>query len=431
MNNIVLKSLLAENFASFADRVVFTTEVDASKKEYPENIFPMGDDFFNRVTFIYGANGSGKTFFCKILREIQRLLDWSPIMAVNNAQLLSQFKGMDTIVPTFVYDVSYQDKPTSLGIDLVIDEITYHYEFSIQNKKIISELLTKKYRRTEKLLERTSSSFKDISLRSELKSFEDNLRVVKEEALCLPMAAFLNNSLASILVEAIRSINVLNMTAARLAPTNSQESFSEERISKYIQVLQKADPTLRKLNVSVEEEETTRQRIDSDDFENREIIATKTTLAIQAEHAVYDQNKETSRASIDFFHDESLGTVKLFSVLPHLFDVLEDGGALIVDEIENGLHLSIVKDIIRLFIDPKSNPYCAQLICTSHQPLLVSGNIRRDQVWVACKDNYGKSSLRRMSKMSTSRAKVNITNRLLDGAFGCNPEPFFGDPQEG
>ena len=82
-------------------------------------------------------------------------------------------------------------------------------------------------------------------------------------------------------------------------------------------------------------------------------------------------------------------------------------------------------DQINLFINKESNPHHAQLICTSHQPLLVSGNFRRDQVWVTSKDNYGKSTLHRFNECKTSRAKVNLVNRPLEGAFGCNPDIFF------
>lgn len=427
MNNVVLKSLAVENYASFADRIMFTTEIDSSKKEYLENTFEIADSRFNKVSILYGANGSGKTFFCKILREVKRLLDWSPLMAMNNSQLLSlpQFKGMDASVTPFVFDNKYRNKPTKFEIEIVIDKTTYHYEFNILGKKIESELLTKKYRRTEKLIERTSSSFKDIILRSELKDFENKKQAVKEEALCLPIAALLNNKLASKIVDAIQGIQIVSMTAARLKPTKSKESFSDERLEKYLDIIQKADPTIRDIKVSFEEEELARQKIEIDDFENREIIATKTTVGVDTAHAVYENGEETSSTPISFFAEESLGTVKLFTALSYLFDVLESGGILFIDEIENGLHLLLAKEIIKLFINEETNPHHAQLICTSHQPLLVSGNFRRDQVWVTSKDNYGKSTLHRLNECKTSRAKVNLVNRLLEGAFGCNPDMFF------
>lgn len=92
--------------------------------------------------------------------------------------------------------------------------------------------MTKKYRRTEKLIERTSPSYKDIILKSDLKDFENTKQVVKEEALCLPIAALLNNKMALKINAAIKGICVVSMTAARLKPTNSKEAFSDERLGK-------------------------------------------------------------------------------------------------------------------------------------------------------------------------------------------------------
>ena len=429
MDNVILKSLSAENFASFAERIEFSTETDSGKKEHLENTFTVEDMRFNKVSFLYGANGSGKTFFCKILREIQRILALSPLItATNSAQFLAtpQIKGMDAPVKPFAFDTQYQDKPTTLGIDIVLDGVSYHYEFSIQEKTVVREILTKKFRRTEKLIERTSPSFKDILLRSDLKGFEPTKQTVKPEALCLPVAAMLNNPLAARLNAVICGIQVVSMAAGRLNPINPKKTFTEERIAKYIRIIQKADPTIRNISVSTSEEEIARQKIDTDDFENREIIAKKMTVSIDTKHAVYSNGEEQdSQVPITFFAEESLGTVKLFTALPYLYDVLEMGGVLIIDELENGLHLSLAKEIISLFSSEESNPNHAQLICTSHQPLLLDGDYRRDQVWVATKDSVGKSSLHRLSELQTPRAKVNLTAQILKGAFGCNPQLFF------
>lgn len=429
MNNPILKFLSVENFASFAERITFTTQSSTGMKECLGNTFAHNDLLFNKVSFLYGANGSGKTFFCKIIREIQRMLDWSPLTAMNNGQFLSlpQFKGIDAPIKGFAFDVSYQKKPTTFEIDIVIGSITYHYAFSIYEKQVVYELLTKKAQRTEKLLERTSPSYKSITLRSELKNFEGTKHVVKEEALALPIAALLNNKLASAIVNAIQNIQVVNMTAAKLNPTSNKEAFSEERIKKYISILKKADPTIRKMKLSYKEEEVARQKLELDDFENREIITTKTTVDVETSHAVYENGEEKDTIPFKFFADESMGTVKLFTALPYLYDVLENGGVLVIDEIENGLHLSLTKEIINLFNNEESNPLHAQLICTSHQPLLIDGDFRRDQVWVTAKDCYGKSSLHRLSELKTSRAKVNLSNRIINGALGCNPEYFFNN----
>ena len=172
MNNCILKSLSVENFASFADKIQFTTLIDSRKKDTTDFTMCINDELYNKVSYIYGANGSGKTFFCKILREIQRLIDWSPLTAMNNSHLLElpHFKGINSTVPHFAFDVKYENEPTSFGIEIVVDKIYYHYNFSVFNQKVIYERLTKKYKRTEKLLERTTSSYKDIVLKSELKN---------------------------------------------------------------------------------------------------------------------------------------------------------------------------------------------------------------------------------------------------------------------
>lgn len=86
------------------------------------------------------------------------------------------------------------------------------------------------------------------------------------------------------------------------------------------------------MTVSFSEEEVSREKIEIDDFENREIIAKKTTVKVNSEHAVYENGTEMSSTPIKFFTDESLGTIKLFT-LPYLYDTLETGGILIINEI--------------------------------------------------------------------------------------------------
>jgi len=417
---------MAENFASFANRVVFTCVADESKKEYQMNTFQAGEDTINKVSYVYGANGSGKTFFCKILREFQKMILLSPLYTIKDLQTGVLSKEFKKQIPYFIFDIEHEEIPITLGADFIIEDVTYHYEFSILKQKIIHELLTRKYRRTEKILERTSPNYQDITLKSELKSFESMKNVVKENMLCLTMAFVLNNELANTLVDAIKEIKILNMAVPHLGARNP-EAFSKERIQKYVKILQKADPTIREIQVQCKEEEVLRQKLKSDDFENKEVIRTKTTVEVKSKHALYQDGIEidTVADQIDFFEDESLGTIKLFTTLPYLFDVLENGGVLILDEIENGLHLSLVKEMISLFINEESNPHHAQLICTTHQPLLVSENVKRDQVWILSKDKFGKSVINRLSDKSFSRAKVNLTNQLLEGVFGCNPEKIF------
>lgn len=427
MNSPILKSIYAANFGPFAEKVDFTLEAEKGKKEYMENTFETENGIFDKVAYIYGGNGTGKSFLCRILRQIQSIIMLSPILASGNNQLIDSgvFKNIIDSVPNFKFETSYNDKPTLLGLCIVIGKTAYTYEFTIKNGIIQTERLQKKYRRTETILERTSPSYTDIRLKSELASFETNLKVVKEEVLCLSMASFLNNSFAMQLIAAIREIPVLNMASLRVGMNIDEEAFSENRLDKYTRVLQKADPTMKELKVSFKEKKIERQKFNPDDFENKEIIMATAKIDVQSSHKVYKDGEVISTVKMPFFETESSGTIKLFTVLPHLFNILEQGGTLILDEIENGLHSNLVKDLVQLFYDEETNPYHAQLICTTHDVGLIEKGVRRDQIWIINKNEVGRSSMNRASRFLEVRGTANLKQKYLEGAFGKVPTSFF------
>lgn len=86
----------------------------------------------------------------------------------------------------------------------------------------------------------------------------------------------------------------------------------------------------------------------------------------------------------EFFelYQESAGTRKLFELAPLLIDALEDGGILIIDELENSMHPFMAELIIKLFNDEEVNRNGAQLIFSTHSiNLMRSDCLRRDQIW--------------------------------------------------
>lgn len=371
----VLKSLSVSNFGPFADAVLFTTIADTSKKELlEENTFNIQDQRCNKVSYIFGANGAGKSNFCKAILQIQNMLMLSPILSSNNPQLMeiSPLKDSGTDVQNhFKFSKRHVNVPTKFCIEVLLEGITYAYSFSVQDKKIIAEKLTKKYRRTETILDRTSPNYTDIRLRSELLSFKNNVSVVKDNALCLSMAAFLNNKLATDLVNTITQIKVVNMAAMRRFQHITEETFSKERLMRYLKILQVADPTLQDINVSFAEKKVERQKMNVPDLEDRELVVRSVQIDVESTHSIYDGDEAVGSTTLPFLQIESNGTIKLFNVLPVIFDALEIGSVVVIDEIENGLHPFIVKQLTDLFYSSESNPHNAQLICTTHSHLLV------------------------------------------------------------
>lgn len=427
MKNAILKSISATNFGPFNGTIEFDMETSVPKGQIIDNhTFVAGDNQqFNKIAYIYGANGSGKSNFCKIILQIQRAIMLSPIRASNNPQLLDMLPLKDELAVQrnyFKFDVSGKGRVTSYSIQVLIDDVLYTYSFSIaENNDVVSEKLTKKKRRTETILERTSPKFESITLKSELKSFHDNVHVVKDNALCLSMASFLNNKLATTIVATITNIQVVNMAAMRGLSNLSEETFSAEKKEEYLRILKSADPTLEDIQVEFNEKKVEKHSLDSDDLENRAVVLKSVRVDVKSTHSIYDNHKAVSQSELPFLQIESNGTIKLLDILPTIFDALSTGNILIVDEIENGLHPTVVKKMIELFYNPETNPHNAQLICTTHNILLINEAVQRDEVWLMDKNEYGESSMKHISDIPGLRSYDKLGQKMIEGAFGAMP----------
>lgn len=428
MKNTILKSISATNFGSFNGTISFDMETSVPKGQLIDNhTFISGDNqHFNKIAYIYGANGSGKSNFCKIILQIQRAIMLSPIRASNNSQLLDMLPFKDELAVQrnhFKFDISSEERATSYSIQVLINDVLYTYSFSIaENNDIVSEKLTKKNRRTETILERTSPKFESITLKSELKSFQNNVHVVKDDALCLSMASFLNNKLATTIVTTITNIQVVNMAAMRGLSNLSEETFSAEKKEEYLRILKSADPTLEDIQVEFNEKKVEKHSLDSDDLENRAVVLKSVRVDVKSTHSIYDNHKAVSQSELPFLQIESNGTIKLLNILPTIFDALSTGNILIVDEIENGLHPTVVKKMIELFYNPETNPHNAQLICTTHNILLINEAVQRDEVWLMDKNEFGESSMKHISDFTGIRGHEKLGQKMIEGAFGAMPD---------
>ena len=84
----------------------------------------------------------------------------------------------------------------------------------------------------------------------------------------------------------------------------------------------------------------------------------------------------------------SSGTIRgvhLFSVASY---VLEHGGYMIVDEIENHFNMEIAKALIRFFMDSEVNKNGGILIFSTHQPVLLDEFDRNDSITVLRHDAH-------------------------------------------
>ncbi len=128
------------------------------------------------------------------------------------------------------------------------------------------------------------------------------------------------------------------------------------------------------------------------------------------------------------FEEESTGTRNLLSLACNIQLMLEGNLPLIVDELGSNIHPNIIREVVKLFQNPKTNPNRAQLIFTSHDNTLQRNNLlRRDQIWFTQKRPHQSTELYPLSDFKV-RNDLAIDKAYLDGRFGA--VPFISDDDD-
>ncbi|MFY8187548.1 MAG: AAA family ATPase [Flavobacterium sp.] len=122
--------------------------------------------------------------------------------------------------------------------------------------------------------------------------------------------------------------------------------------------------------------------------------------------------------------NESEGTKKLFDLaglLLHAFNI-EKSGLIILDEIDSNFHPSLLIKLIRMFNDPEINKSNTQLLFTSHDTNLLDSTImRRDQFYIAEKENNDGTRLFSLAELKGIRNDADFAKQYLAGFYGGKP----------
>ena len=96
---------------------------------------------------------------------------------------------------------------------------------------------------------------------------------------------------------------------------------------------------------------------------------------------------------IDSDKIESVGTMRLISIMPIIIYALHEGAVLVMDELDVSLHPMIVMNLISIFHNDGVNVKGAQLIFNTHNPIYLNNSLfRRDEIKFVERDKETKSS---------------------------------------
>lgn len=105
------------------------------------------------------------------------------------------------------------------------------------------------------------------------------------------------------------------------------------------------------------------------------------------------QKTDSKLYGLDADKIESVGTMRLISIMPVIITALRKGAALVMDELDASLHPMIVMNLITIFHNDGVNKNGAQLIFNTHNPIYLNHSLlRRDEIKFVERNKESKSS---------------------------------------
>ncbi|ETK09758.1 hypothetical protein T231_08345 [Tannerella sp. oral taxon BU063 isolate Cell 6/7/9] len=149
-------------------------------------------------------------------------------------------------------------------------------------------------------------------------------------------------------------------------------------------------------------------------------------LELKTFHNIYDESGRIVREQ-DFHMDkmESEGTKKVIKISGPIFDSLNKGNVLIIDELDAKLHPLLTRNIVLLFMDLNKNNK-AQLIFATHDTnLLDLALVRRDQIWFTEKDRVEATDVYSLVQFKNDdEGHRDVRRDYIRGRYGA--VPFIG-----
>lgn len=361
---------------------------------------------------IYGANASGKSNLMSALGTMLDIIEDSFGYPPN--------KGVEDIDP-FLLAKKSANQPTEFELDLINDGIRYVYGFSATQEKIIDEWLYQYPKgRPQNLIDRQSTNQWGAmtALKGKKQTWQKS---TKDNSLFLSTAAQLNSESLLMVFSAIDKIKGVSEEPSQgLGHTCYHANKSKENKQEILDFMKVADIGIE--NFSVLKEKVDKEKI-PDEFKKRlekggqDLSNLKSVKKIETQHVSDDGGV----VSFDFKDQESDGTQKLFRLSGAWLDVLKNGYCLVMDELHNSLHPTLMKYLVGMFHNPEFNKHGAQLIFTTHETsILNQDTFEKDQVWFCEKENNA-TEVFSLAEFKVRKGVDNLESAYLSGRYGAVP----------
>jgi AAA15 family ATPase/GTPase len=363
------------------------------------------------TSVLYGANGSGKS---NVMQA----------MAFFRGFILNSFDRTGTeLIPIncFGFHILAHTQPSLFEMIFIIDERRYRYGFEVDNEKVHSEwLFCLQTSEQEQEILLFSRTFQDIAVSQEhLKEAQGLEKRTRANALFL-------STLEQFNVEEASKILRWFFTKFMVGSTLNVGKLQQEAIELFRDDNEFKNFTQGFLGAFKLGFETIELKNNNNDNK---------VQMLWTVHKVFNEEWNTipsAEARLDF-SAQSEGTQKLFVLSALLYNVLNKGCVVIVDELDSSFHPLLTLEIVKLFHRQSKNK--SQMIFAVHDTNLLRSDIfRHDQIWFTEKKETGETDLYSLVEFKINQAEyvygdaTALEKDYLYGKYGAIP--FLGNLQQ-
>lgn len=409
----MLISVRVNNCYIYNDEIEFSMRADMRQKKFSSNVIKRDGTNVVKSALIIGPNNAGKTCFVRCIYGIKEMLLNRGITLMKNL-----FSSND--LSEIGIEFCEGKKEYSFEIKVCLQRSEYQYESltevsydKYKNRKektiYLRDNINKKYECEDKKLENLMSAMAKNNLLFYLLDTE-TFSVLKE-------AKHVITSFAS-------KIDIIDMNNIPIKKTIDMLKMTNEAQRRIVDFILNADLSMEDYKyLSDDEVRISLDGIPAEDgIEPQENALKVSDSFMEMLHlsSVYHGIRVPS-----LMYD-STGTKKIVAIASYVIDALERGRILVVDELDNSLHMKLTRAIIALFNNDLNQE--AQLISTVHDITLLDCKklFRKEQIWFAYKDKEG-VYLYSLADFTADKDGIRDTTDLIEkykaGVFGALPEP--------
>ena len=411
----MLLDIEIKNLKSFKNQTIFSMEAENKIEDRNSFEIEVGKEKFEllKTAVLFGGNASGKSNFTSVLNIFRYYLFNKGIEKYNK-------EG---------FRFGEEDKNSTIKVRNVVDDKIYEYilEINFNIKKIIKEKLYITALERKLVFERENN--KIVKYDKEIFSeYEITIGFINETLTD-------SDSVISRIIEwrVPEEIEKYIFYIDKIKINNYSDDLGkyiyENKNNKklVIEFLKKIGIIVNDIEVYREKNEFFLKNIrESKEFQ---ILSEKEQEKLLSQIAyiyriyfVYEDNQK-QKYKLDYY-EQSAGTQKILSMFFPIYNLLNNGGVMIIDELDITLHYSLIKEIIKMFNSVEYNRKNAQLIFTTHNLLLLDFNLfREDQIWFLENNDVSTGTeLYSLSDIEGYEKNKYLLRDYLNGNFGGIPK---------